>query len=116
MEGYTMSTELVSALVAAGITLIGSLITFAVNKAIVRSEREKLERELQRGMTAKLYELRTQIYPEAIKLTEGLRKSRMTEKDKISEKYFQNILTPLNQWFSEKAFLLLSQRSVSIRV
>lgn len=106
-------TGILSAVIAASISLIVAFISFFANKNELKAEREKLERELQRSMTAKLYEARIEVYPEAIAITDGLRKSRMgSQGDGLSQQYFNDILTRLDVWHSEKAFLLLSWNAV----
>lgn len=106
-------TGVLSAVIAASISLIVAFISFVANKNELKAEREKLERELQRNMTIKLYEARIEVYPEAIAITDGLRKSRMTSQgDGLSQQYFNEILAKLDAWHSEKAFLLLSWDAV----
>ncbi|NJO51774.1 MAG: hypothetical protein HC840_22790, partial [Leptolyngbyaceae cyanobacterium RM2_2_4] len=64
----------------------------------MKSEREKFERELQRSMTSKLYDLRLEKYPEAIAITDGLRRSRMSDPgEDLSEAYFKAILAKLDE-------------------
>jgi len=104
-------TGILSAVIAAIVSLIVALISFMTNKNTLKSEREKFERELQRSMTSKLYDLRLEMYPEAIAITDGLRKSRMTEAE-ISEAYFKSILAKLDEWHGARAFLLLSRNAV----
>lgn len=107
-------TGVLSAVIAAIVSLIVALVSFVTNKNTLKSEREKFERELQRSMTSKLYDLRLEIYPEAIAITDGLRRSRMiTQPEPLSETYFKNILTKLDEWHGTKAFLLLSRGAVN---
>ena len=106
-------TAIFSAAIAAIVSLIVALISFIANKNTLKSEREKFERELQRSMTSKLYDLRLEMYPEAISITDGLRKSRMSaQAGNLSEEYFKAILSKLDEWHGTKAFLLLSQNAV----
>ncbi|UBF28491.1 hypothetical protein K9N68_11795 [Kovacikia minuta CCNUW1] len=106
-------TGILSALIAAVVSLVVALISYISNRNALKSQREKLDRELQRSMTTKLYDKRLEIYPEAIQITEGLRKSRMEIQGKdISEAYFREIVVKLDEWHNTKAFLLLSEDSV----
>jgi hypothetical protein len=106
-------TGVLSAAIAAVVSLVVALISFVTNKNTLKSEREKFERELQRSMTSKLYDLRLEMYPEAIAITDGLRKSRMTaQQPYLPETYFKEILTKLDEWHSARAFLLLSRSAV----
>lgn len=104
---------LLSALVAALVSLGVGLLSFVANRNELRAERERAERELQRSMTARLYELRLEVYPEAIAITDGLRKARLWNlNDPPSRAYFQEVLAQLDAWHSAKAFLLLSRPAV----
>jgi hypothetical protein len=106
-------TGVLSAAIAAIVSLVVALISFVTNKNTLKSEREKFERELQRTMTSKLYDLRLEMYPEAIAITDGLRKSRMAaQQERLSETYFKDILTKLDEWHGARAFLLLSRSAV----
>jgi hypothetical protein len=107
-------TGIVSAAIAALVSLVVAIISFVMNKNSLKSEREKFERELQRNMTTRLYDIRLEVYPEAISITDGLRNSRMSAQgDGLSAEYFQGILSGLDQWHANKAFLLLSPKAVS---
>lgn len=103
---------ILSAAIAAIVSLIVALVSFLTTRHTLRSEREKFEKELQRSMTVRLYEERLAAYPAAIAITDGLRKSRLFAPEGVSEDYFAAILTRLDAWHSDKAFLLLSQRAV----
>jgi hypothetical protein len=104
---------ILSAAIAAIISLIVALISFMATRNTLRSEREKTERGLQRNMTEKLYDLRMEIYPEAIAITNGLRKSTLTELgDTLSEAYLKAIQEKLDEWHNAKAFLILSRPAV----
>jgi hypothetical protein len=64
-------------------------------------------------MTSKLYDLRLEIYPEAISITDGLRKARMVApEESLSEEYFKAIVSKLDEWHGAKAFLLLSRNAI----
>jgi hypothetical protein len=111
MESFT---GILSAVVAAIVSLVAALISFVTNKNTLKSERQKFERELQRSMTSKLYDLRLEIYPEAISITDGLRKARMVaQEESLSEEYFKAIISKLDEWHGAKAFLLLSRNAVN---
>ncbi|NJM84849.1 MAG: hypothetical protein HC839_00705 [Leptolyngbyaceae cyanobacterium RM2_2_21] len=104
---------LLSAAIAAIISLVVAAISYLTNKNALQAERDRFEQELQRNMTTKLYNARLEIYPEAIAITDGLRKSRMgSQAETISQEYFSNLLIKLDQWHSTKAFLLLSPSAV----
>lgn len=68
---------LLSAAIAATVSVLIALISFVANRNALKSERDRFERELERNMTTKLYSARLEVYPEAIAITDGLRKSRI---------------------------------------
>lgn len=104
---------ILSASIAAAVSLLVALISFVANRNALQAEYRKLERELQREMTAKLYDARLEVYPEAIAITDGLRRSQLAaQDDAVFEDYFRAILFKLDQWHSKKAFLLLSRNAV----
>ena len=104
---------LLSAAIAATVSVLVALISVLANRTTLKAEREKLETELQRQMTAKLYDLRLESYPRAIEITERLRKSRMAlQGPDISEDYFRSILQEIDEWNSTKAGFLLSENAL----
>jgi Rad3-related DNA helicase len=110
MEPYI---GILSAVIAAIVSLFIALISALANRRAIQAERERLEIQLQRDMTARLYDVRLEVYPKAIEITEGLRKSRVAEQgEDISENYFKSILKQLDDWNSTKAGFILSQNSL----
>lgn len=108
-----MEPVVITAVISAMVSLIVTLITVFASRSSIRAEREKLERELQRSMTIKLYDVRLKTYPEAIEITEGLRKSQMAEQgESISEGYFRNILNQLDAWHATEAGFIISRDSL----
>ena len=104
---------LLSAAIAATVSLIVAIISFVANRNALKSARESFERELQREMTNKLYEARLEVYPDAIAITDGLRKSRMARQgESPSREYFEAILSKIDDWHGQKSFLLLSRPAV----
>ncbi|NEQ31682.1 MAG: hypothetical protein F6K04_11870 [Leptolyngbya sp. SIO4C5] len=104
---------LLSAAIAATVSVLIALISFVANRNALKSERDRFERELERNMTTKLYSARLEVYPEAIAITDGLRKSRIAaQADPQRPEYFNDLLLKLDQWHSTKAFLLLSRNAV----
>ena len=106
-------TGVITAVISAVVSLTVTLITVFVSKSNIRAEREKLERELQRSMTSRLYDVRLEAYPHAMEITEKIRRSRMREQgDKLNEQYFKDVLTELDAWHATKAGFILSRRSL----
>lgn len=103
----------ITAVISAVVSLAVTLITVFVSKSNIRAEREKLERELQRSMTLRLYDVRLDAYPHAMEITEKIRRSFMREQgNKLNEKYFKSVLTELDAWHATKAGFILSRRSL----
>jgi hypothetical protein len=99
-----MQPELLSALIAGGVSLIVSLITYITSVRSLKIEREKLERQLERQFTDRLYNLRLINYPEAFKITEPLGK-----KNTIIQT--QEIGKQLKSWKAGEVSLILSNRA-----
>ena len=108
-----ISVGVITAVISAVVSLTVTLITVFVSKSNIRAEREKLERELQRSMTLRLYNIRLDAYPHAMEITEKIRRSRMKELGgKVNEKYFKDVLTELDAWHATKAGFIISRRSL----
>ena len=106
-------TGMLTAVISAVVSLTVTLITVFVSRSNIRAEREKLERELQRSMTTRLYDVRLEVYPQAIEITEQIRRSRMFEQgDNLTEEYFKDVLTRLDAWHATKAGFIISRRSL----
>ncbi|MCP4112733.1 MAG: hypothetical protein GY749_45600 [Desulfobacteraceae bacterium] len=109
-----MNEKIISALIAAAVSLTVALISFVMNKKSLKSEREKFEKQLQRGLTEKLYDLRMKNYPKAMEITEGLRISFMkAQGENLSYEYFKSILTELDKWHCTEAAFILSSTSMN---
>jgi CHASE1-domain containing sensor protein len=105
---------ILSAVIAAIVSIVVALISFLANKNELKSEREKFERAMQREMTNRLYEKRLEVYHEAILITNGLRRTYLTEHhEELDEAHFKTILAKIDEWHGSKAFLLLSKRAAN---
>lgn len=108
-----MEIAVITAIISAVVSLTVTLITVFASRNTIKAEREKLERELQRSMTVKLYDVRIEAYPQAMQITEGLRKSRLGENEKgLPEEYFKDILSQLDAWHATKAAFIISRNSL----
>jgi hypothetical protein len=76
-----MGPNVVSALIAAGVSLIVSLGIFWSTRYKAASEKERQERELERKLTERLYEKRIEAYPKAFGITQGLRGDIVDDED-----------------------------------
>ncbi len=108
-----VNVALLSGVVAAVVSLIVGGMTYQATVRGQRAERLRLERELQRTMTAKLYDRRMAAYPKAWKITEALRRSEMLASDAPSDpQYFRDVLTELDHWAATDGAMVLSSDSV----
>ena len=108
-----LQAGLLTAAISAVVSLTVTLITVLVGRSSIRAEREKLERELQRTMTAKLYDLRLEVYPQAITITEALRRSHMTAQgENLGEAYLGDVLSRLDDWHATRAGFIMSHHSL----
>lgn len=108
-----VSVALLSGLVAAVVSLIVGGMTYQATVRGQRAERLRLERELQRTMTAKLYDRRMTAYPKAWTITEALRRSNMLASEvRTNPQYFQDVLADLDHWAATDGAMVLSSDSV----
>lgn len=104
-----LNDAVLTAGIAAVVSLLGALISHSASRRALAAEREKLERQLQRGLTEKLYNLRLGCYPEAMHITEQLRKSRLRDQlGGVTSEYTAGVLQALDAWHSKSAAFLLS--------
>ncbi len=104
---------LVSAAVAALVSLAVGVLTFVATVRGHRAENDRLERELQRTMTVKLYDRRMESYPKVWKTTDGLRRSQMIANDARSNpEHFRRLLADLDEWTAGDGAMILSKESV----
>lgn len=105
----SFSDVIVSAVVSAVVALFAAMATYIVNSRTLAAERLKFEKQLQRGLTEKLYNLRLESYPKAWEITEGLRYTKLWKDGEApSEQYLTEILASIDSWHSSKAAFLLS--------
>ncbi|MDY6966024.1 MAG: hypothetical protein SVM80_08680 [Halobacteriota archaeon] len=64
---------ILSAIIAALVSLSVAIISYFANRRKLRSDREALEIQLKRNFTEKLYDKRLEIYPLAFEITDSLR-------------------------------------------
>lgn len=99
-----MQPEIVSAIVAGVVSLTISIIGYTASVRSIKSERERLELQLERHFTDRLYGLRLGNYPEAFRITESLGK-------KNNPNQIQDISKQLKNWKAGEVSLILSQRA-----
>lgn len=100
-----MDSSIISALIAATISIMVSLIAYFQAHKEWRKERELLERQLQRALTEKLYDLRLSNYPKAFEITEGLRSERLFS-GTLQAQEILSIRNNLISWANQNSFYL----------
>jgi len=115
--GVLAISETASALIAAGVAAAVSLVvgglTYWATIRGHRAERLRLERELQRTMTAKLYDQRMAAYPKVWKITEALRRSSLEAAGaQVSPAYFAPVLAAIDEWAATDGAMILSSDTV----
>jgi hypothetical protein len=95
----------VSAIIASSISLLIALIVYVTSVYTVKKEGARLERELQRKFTEKLYDKRLDAYPEAFVITdqtsgENLFRAQVTCHDLLM------VRSRLVQWYRDKGFVM----------
>jgi hypothetical protein len=108
---------ILSAVVAAVVSLAVGLVTYRATTSGHRTERLKLERELQRTMTSKLYEKRMESYPRAWEISDALRRSRMRSGNAQRDpEYFARVLAELDEWTATAGAMILSKEAVDASI
>jgi hypothetical protein len=102
-----MDTSLIAALIAATVALVGSIISFTANRRALRTQITKLEIELARRLTEKLYDRRLEVYPIAFEITDALRgKYLFRSKVSNSRKALREVQTQLLDWHKKNGLIL----------
>jgi hypothetical protein len=107
-----MDASLIAALIAAAVALTGSVISFFANRRAVRTEILKLEIELARRLTEKLYDKRLDVYPIAFEITDDLRgKYLFRSNTSNSREALKEIKNRLVEWHRKNG-LILSEETI----
>src|ERR1051325_2911205 len=96
---------IIAATIAAVVTIIGAIISFIANRWSVRTELRKVELELDRKLTEKLYDKRLEIYPSAFEITDGLLGEYLFAPATTKE-YLKNIQDRLMEWHRKNGLVL----------
>ena len=105
---------LLAAITSAIVALVGAVISFVANRRTVRTELRKVEIELKRRLTEKLYDKRLDAYPPAFEITDGLRGEHLFASS-ITRQYLEDIRKRLLEW-NKKHGLVLSDESIATYV
>jgi hypothetical protein len=102
-----MNDPVLTAIIAGGVSITASIITYVSARRQIRSQRETIERQLTHKFTERLYELRLSHYPLAFEITEPLGKLKSAQPDQLPAR-FGEILDRLKKWKSGEVNLVLS--------
>jgi hypothetical protein len=131
-----LEDALLSAFIALLVAIIPAIITYLASQRVLNAERdkftkqfaeesekfdrqfaqerEKFERQLQRPLTEKLYDKRISAYPQALQITEALRRSRLWQEGQvITKEYLNRVEADLDEWESTKAAFLMSDSALA---
>lgn len=103
--------KVMSALIAAAVSVIVSLGTIWATRYKAITEKERQERELERKLTEKLYEKRIEIYPKAFSITQGLL-GNIVLNENLKRKEIDEIYKALSSWVNSDASFILSKKSL----
>ncbi len=102
-----VSDTIVSAIVAAVVSLIAAILSHLSQRKTIRSQRDQLERELQRKFTERLYDLRLESYPKAFEISDDLRGEFLFQRP-VSTTQLRRVRARLAAWHKSTAGFLLS--------
>ncbi|MDH5728297.1 MAG: hypothetical protein OEZ58_04865 [Gammaproteobacteria bacterium] len=106
-----MSTQLVSAMIAASVSIVVGLLGYMASKWALLNARELQTQEQKRRLTEKLYEIRLHAYPRAFAITDRLRGENIFNQ-KLSSDFLTSVLDELFVWHRSKAGFVLSTESI----
>lgn len=106
----TLDNTLITTIIAHFISISGIVISFYISRRTLINESKRLERQLQRQFTEKLYEKRLQSYPLAFEITEDITGEYLYSTN-ISKDVLLDTRKSLLEW-NRKNGLILSQKSV----
>jgi hypothetical protein len=110
VENTTLSTAVVSALIAGVVSLVGGVLTYRASLISTRHLYKSKERELSRKMTEKLVDLRLQTYPSAFQILSRLTEKELNESE-ITKPECMEIRKELMDWKNQKGVFLLSENA-----
>ena len=106
-----MNTEILSALIASFVSIAIASISFMANRYSTRFQQKKLEINLQRRLTEKLYDKRMEKYPKGFDITDMLRNDLLWGK-RPSEKYMLEVRKKIINWFKSGSGFYLSKNAL----
>lgn len=104
--------KIIAGLIAAFVSLTVAILSHLASRKALRAQRENLEREMQRKLTEKLYDLRLKYYPKAFEITDQLRGEYLF-KGLVLAKDLNVIREELMEWNKSKAGFILSESSIA---
>lgn len=102
-----LDEKLVSALIAATVSLVVALLSAVASRRALAAERENLERQLQRRFTEKLYDLRLDHYPKIFEVTLKLRGQNLKKgSTALTRESTTALAESLDEWRGKSGFIL----------
>jgi hypothetical protein len=109
-----LSPNIISAVVAGIVALLVSIITYIATMKSLKAKREDLNKQLDRGFTTQLYNLRLKHYPKAIEAIEKINIKNIADGMKQINTFseIRGIYKELGEWRKGEVTLILSERSL----
>ena len=106
-----MTEQFSTALIASAISMLAILISSAINSREIKQQDKDTQKQLNRAMTQKLYDLRIKLYPKAFEITEALKQYKPPKFANTKEET-DHILKLLMEWKTGEVSLALSSTSL----
>lgn len=108
-----MPTEMLSAIIAGGVSLVAAVLTFAVGRRTIATERHRFAHEMQRRLTERLIDRRLLCYTAAFEITDDLRSDVLLRSGQPTPEHLQAVRERLLGWLRSEAALVMSAQSVA---
>jgi hypothetical protein len=109
-----VSSTVAAAVIAAAVSIVAAVgsvtVAFLTTRASLRRDHERQRAELQRTMTARLYDRRVAIYPGLFAATDGFRNSRLSAAPDM-QRHLTDAMDQVDQWHATEGGLILSAQA-----
>jgi hypothetical protein len=107
-----MGDEVIAAIIAATVSAIAAFITYITATNKINAAHAAIERELERKLTDRLYDLRLKHYPQAFVITDQLGKQLGVTESQLPALYKQ-LAQELRVWKAGEPSFILSEKSLN---
>ena len=111
-RSYRMSDKILTAIIAASVSILVALISFFQNRKSLITQTKNIENQLNHGYANKLYDLRIEEYSSAFAITEKV-KQHPTPNFINPPTEIKQILSELYKWKSGRASLIMSSNTIN---